>query len=77
VVDSGGIVIAEPIDIADMGQMAIFADPSGYAMGIWSPGTFHGFPRDGRVGAPAWFELLRQGLPRFAGLPLVGLRLDF
>ena len=54
---AGGFVFAGPIPIADLGSMAIVADPSGCPFGLWAPETFTGFPLDGRSGSPVWFEL--------------------
>jgi uncharacterized protein len=33
--EAGGEVIVEPMDVADQGRMAFFADPTGAAFGIW------------------------------------------
>lgn len=53
----GGTVVAGPLPIADLGSMAVILDQAGCPLGLWSPDTFSGFPLDGRVGAPVWFEL--------------------
>jgi predicted enzyme related to lactoylglutathione lyase len=55
--DAGGSVIAEPMDVMDLGRMAIFADPSGAVFGIWQPGTFTGAGLVNEPGAIAWNEL--------------------
>ena len=39
VTEAGGTVIAEPMDVMDLGTMAVFADPTGAVFGIWQPGT--------------------------------------
>ncbi len=54
---AGGSVAAGPIPIADMGTMAVILDPAGAVFGLWAPGTFSGFPLEGRTGAPVWCEL--------------------
>ena len=36
------MVFAEPMDVADIGRMAVFADPEGAAIGVWQPKTFKG-----------------------------------
>ena len=41
VTEAGGSVIAEPMDVLDLGRMAVFADPTGAVFGIWQPGTLH------------------------------------
>ncbi|HEU4706914.1 MAG TPA: VOC family protein [Solirubrobacterales bacterium] len=55
--DAGGSAIAEPMDVMDLGRMAIFADPAGAAFGIWQPGTFAGAARVNETGAVGWNEL--------------------
>jgi predicted enzyme related to lactoylglutathione lyase len=54
---AGGMVFVDATAVGDLGTMAVVADGCGCATGLWSIGTFAGFPRDGRLGAPAWFEL--------------------
>ncbi len=39
---AGGQVIAEPMDVMDLGRMAVFTDPSGAYFGIWQAGSFAG-----------------------------------
>ena len=55
--EAGGSVMAEPMDVMDLGRMAIFADPTGAAFGIWQPGTFPGAGLVNEAGALAWNEL--------------------
>jgi predicted enzyme related to lactoylglutathione lyase len=55
--EAGGTVIAEPMDVMDLGKMAIFADPTGAAFGIWQPGTFVGAEIVSEAGAIIWNEL--------------------
>lgn len=55
--EAGGAVYAEPMDVMDLGRMAIFADPSGAVFGIWQPGTFPGAGRVNEPGAVSWNEL--------------------
>jgi hypothetical protein len=40
--DAGGTVVVEPMDVMDLGRMAVFLDPSGAAFGIWQPKAFAG-----------------------------------
>ena len=54
---NGGEVQVEPMDVGDLGTMAIVADPGGAVVGIWQPGTHPGFGFHGEAGAPSWFEL--------------------
>lgn len=57
VADAGGTVIAEPMDVMDLGRMAVFADPAGAVIGIWQPGTFAGAQLVNEPGAVGWNEL--------------------
>jgi predicted enzyme related to lactoylglutathione lyase len=54
---AGGTVFAEPMDVMDLGRMAVFADPTGAVIGIWQPGTFAGAGRVNEHGAFGWSEL--------------------
>jgi predicted enzyme related to lactoylglutathione lyase len=53
----GGQVIVPAMDVADLGTMAVVADPGGAAIGIWQPGVHPGFGTFGEPGTPSWFEL--------------------
>ncbi|MDX6595690.1 MAG: uncharacterized protein QOI72_1072 [Solirubrobacterales bacterium] len=55
--EAGGSVIAEPMDVMDLGRMAVFGDPTGAVFGIWQPGTFPGAGLVNESGALAWNEL--------------------
>jgi predicted enzyme related to lactoylglutathione lyase len=55
--DAGGSVVAEPMDVMDLGRMALFSDPTGAFFGIWQPGTFAGAAIVNEPGALAWTEL--------------------
>ena len=57
VTEAGGVVIAEPMEVLDLGKMAIFADPAGAVFGIWQPGTFIGAGLVNEPGAISWNEL--------------------
>jgi len=39
---AGGNVIVAPMDVMDLGRMAVFADPTGAAFGVWQPKAFAG-----------------------------------
>jgi uncharacterized protein len=54
---NGAQVHVQPMDIADVGVMALVADAGQAAIGLWQPGTFSGFTLLLEPGAPAWFEL--------------------
>lgn len=54
---NGATVVAPPMDVAGLGTMAVLIDPTGAAIGMWQPNTFHGFGILGETDTPAWFEL--------------------
>lgn len=54
---AGGQVLMPPMAVDPYGTMAILADPTGAAIGVWQPGDHKGFDAIGEPGAPAWFEL--------------------
>jgi len=55
--EAGGTGMVEPMDVLELGRMAVFADPSGAAFGVWQPGTFHGAGLVNEPGALSWNEL--------------------
>jgi predicted enzyme related to lactoylglutathione lyase len=57
VTEAGGQVMAEPMDVMDLGRMAVFADPTGAVFGIWQAGSFAGAGIVGDPGAVVWNEL--------------------
>ena len=60
---AGAMVFVEPMDVSDIGRMAIFADPTGAAIGVWQPKTFIGAELANEVDAFAWNELNTRDLP--------------
>ncbi len=54
---NGGQVHLPPMDVADLGTMAVVADAGGAAIGVWQPGSFQGSAILAEPGAPGWFEL--------------------
>jgi uncharacterized protein len=61
--DAGGAVIAEPMEVHDLGTMAVFADPTGAVFGVWQPGTFEGAGVVNQPGALSWNELNTRDIP--------------
>jgi len=55
-VELGGQVGMGPMDVADVGTMAIVVDVTGARFGLWQPGTFAGFGLVYEPGAPGWFD---------------------
>jgi predicted enzyme related to lactoylglutathione lyase len=57
VAEAGGDVIAGPMDVMDLGRMAMFADPTGAAVGIWQPKAMKGAEVVNEPGSLCWNEL--------------------
>jgi predicted enzyme related to lactoylglutathione lyase len=55
---NGGQIAVEPMQVGDLGDMAFVTDPAGAMVGIWQPGSHHGFTDRDEAGDPVWFELL-------------------
>jgi len=58
--DAGGSAIVEPMDVMDIGRMAVFADPTGAVFGVWQPKTFAGADLVNEPGSLAWNEVLTR-----------------
>lgn len=54
---NGGVVLAGPDAVGNLGTMVFLGDPGGAGIGAWQPNTFHGIGVLSEVNAPAWFEL--------------------
>ena len=54
---AGGTVFVEPMDVLDVGRMAVFADPTGAAAAVWQPRRHIGAGLVNEPGALAWNEL--------------------
>lgn len=59
--DAGATVFAEPMDVMELGRMAVFADSNGAVIGIWQPGTFVGAEVVNESNAVVWNELNTRG----------------
>ena len=55
--DHGGAVLAPVMDVGPMGRMAILADPSGAAFGLWQAGTMIGASLVNEPGGLVWEDL--------------------
>jgi uncharacterized protein len=55
--EAGGTVMAEPMDVMDLGRMAVFGDPEGAVFGVWQAKSFAGAGIVNEAGALAWNEL--------------------
>jgi uncharacterized protein len=60
---AGAAVFVEPMDVSDIGRMAVFADPTGAAIGLWQPKTFKGAELANEPGSFAWTELNTRDVP--------------
>jgi predicted enzyme related to lactoylglutathione lyase len=54
---AGGSVIVEPMDVMDIGRMAVFADPTGAVFGVWQPKTFAGADLVNEPNSLCWNEV--------------------
>lgn len=54
---AGGRVLIGPMDMADAGRTALFADPAGATFAVWQRGVFAGARVFNEPGALCWFEL--------------------
>jgi predicted enzyme related to lactoylglutathione lyase len=57
VAEHGGKVAYEPMDVADLGRLAICEDPQGAPFGLWQPGTHKGAEVVNAPSAMIWNEL--------------------
>jgi uncharacterized protein len=60
---AGAAVLVEPMDVSDIGRMALFADPTGAAIGVWQPKTFKGAELVNEPGSVTWNELNTRDVP--------------
>jgi uncharacterized protein len=60
---AGAMILVEPMDVSDIGRMAVFLDPTGAAVGIWQPKAFVGAELANEAGAFTWNELNTRDLP--------------
>lgn len=55
--EHGGQAIVPPMQVGELGKMAVILDAGGAPIGIWEPMAFPGLTLYGEPGAPRWFEL--------------------
>ena len=53
---AGGQVMSPPMQVAELGSMAILVDPAGAVFGVWQPGTHLGFTKYNEPGSVTWDE---------------------
>src|SRR4051794_19573951 len=54
---AGGTVLVEPMDVMDIGRMALFADPGGAVFGVWQPRAFAGADVVNEPNSLCWTEV--------------------
>ena len=54
---AGAKTLMAPMDVTDVGRMAMFADPTGAVLGLWQPRAMKGAGLVNEPGALAWDEL--------------------
>jgi hypothetical protein len=62
--DAGGNVIVEPMDVMDIGRMAVFADPTGAVFGVWQPKSFAGADLVNEPNSLCWNEVQTRDAER-------------
>ena len=55
---AGGTVVLAPMDVLDVGRMAVFSDPTGAFFSVWQAGTHPGAQLVNEPGTWSWTELL-------------------
>jgi predicted enzyme related to lactoylglutathione lyase len=60
----GGTVQQGPMDVMDVGRMAICQDPTGATFSVWQAMSHCGASIMGEHGTPCWFELSTKGAGR-------------
>ncbi|MGW4536936.1 VOC family protein [Streptomyces chartreusis] len=65
--EAHGSVLVQPMDVLDMGRMAVLADKAGVHFGLWQPGTNKGLDVVQEPGSLCWLELYTADVPAAAG----------
>ncbi|WP_328321646.1 VOC family protein [Streptomyces sp. NBC_00388] len=63
VTDARGTVVAGPMDVMELGRMAVVADPTGAVFGLWEARSFNGAGIVNEQGALIWNELSTDDIP--------------
>jgi uncharacterized protein len=61
-VAAGGEIIMSPMDVLDLGRMAVFADPAGAAFAVWQSISMHGAEVIGQPRSMNWVELVTRDI---------------
>lgn len=62
--EAGGQVMVPPMDIMEAGRMALAADPTGAAFGLWQAGQTTGFQVANVPRTPCWLECVTDDFAR-------------
>ena len=62
VTEHGGSVIAPPMDVGDLGRLAVFQDPAGAVFGVWQAGTHKGAEKVNAPVSVVWNDLNTRDL---------------
>jgi predicted enzyme related to lactoylglutathione lyase len=54
---AGGTTLVAPLQVGDLGRMAVFSDPDGAVLGVWQPGSHTGAELVEQRGTCTWQEL--------------------
>ena len=60
---AGGTIVAPPMDVADLGRMAVYTDAGGAFFGVWQPGQHLGAELIDQEGTLSWIELGTRDKP--------------
>lgn len=61
---NGATAFFEPMQVAEFGQMGLWADPTGAVVGAWQFGSHTGYQVTGEPGAPTWEDLMTADIDR-------------
>ncbi len=75
ITEAGGTVYVQPMDVLDVGRMAVFADPTGGACAVWQAKAHIGAGLVNEPGALVWNELATRDTESCHRLLLPGVRL--
>lgn len=64
ITEAGGTVVVAPMDVLDIGRMAVAVDPTGGAFGLWQARTFTGAQLANEPGSFTWNELVTRDFER-------------
>jgi predicted enzyme related to lactoylglutathione lyase len=55
--ENGGTVMVAPMDVGELGRMAVFVDPGGAVFGVWQAGSHRGAEKVNEPNSLTWNEL--------------------